>query len=89
MLFSRSFLLPGILLLLLVYFLPSIVAWYRKTLHLANIFLLNLLLGWTIVGWVIAFKRAVAHHHNKHKSQDVWTFINDRILSEQAHETKI
>jgi hypothetical protein len=90
MIFSGSFLLPGILLLLSVYFLPAILAWFRKTPHLMNIFLLNLLLGWTIVGWVIAFKRVFASHtsHNKRKSQDVWTFINDRTWSEQTHKTK-
>lgn len=40
--------------LLLVYFIPTIVALSRKKTNRASIFLLNLLLGWTFVGWVVA-----------------------------------
>jgi Superinfection immunity protein len=38
----------------LFYFLPSIVAAARSKRDLASIFVLNLLLGWTAIGWVIA-----------------------------------
>lgn len=37
-----------------LYFLPAIVAAFRKHRNKAPIFLLNLLLGWTVVGWVAA-----------------------------------
>jgi hypothetical protein len=36
----------------LMYFLPSIIA-HRKR-NFAGIFMVNLLFGWTVVGWVIA-----------------------------------
>jgi Superinfection immunity protein len=36
----------------LVYFLPSIVAIVHLRKATPNIFLLNLFLGWTVVGWV-------------------------------------
>jgi Superinfection immunity protein len=36
------------------YFLPSIVAFARSKRDSASIFILNLLLGWTAIGWVIA-----------------------------------
>jgi Superinfection immunity protein len=36
----------------LIYFLPSIIA-HRKR-DFAGIFMVNLLFGWTVVGWVIA-----------------------------------
>jgi Superinfection immunity protein len=36
----------------LMYFLPSIIA-HRKR-DFAGIFMVNLLFGWTVVGWVIA-----------------------------------
>ena len=36
------------------YFLPSIVAFARSKRDAASIFVLNLLLGWTAIGWVIA-----------------------------------
>ncbi len=47
-----------IALLVLVYFLPAIVASGKK--NSGAIFVLNLLLGWTFVGWVIALVWALA-----------------------------
>lgn len=37
-----------------VYFFPSIVAQVRKHRQLTAITVLNLFLGWTVLGWVIA-----------------------------------
>ncbi len=48
---------------ILVYFLPSLVAWQAHKRNMAAIFVLNLLAGWTVVGWVIAL---------------VWSFTVDR-----------
>jgi Superinfection immunity protein len=36
------------------YFLPSIVAFARSKRDSAAILILNLLLGWTAIGWIIA-----------------------------------
>lgn len=41
-------------LLLAVYFFPSIAAWIRGKRNLEAIFILNLLAGWTFVGWIVA-----------------------------------
>jgi hypothetical protein len=41
----------------LIYFLPSIIGRNHK--QLSSILALNLLLGWTFVGWVIALVWAV------------------------------
>ncbi|MNJ28991.1 hypothetical protein D3C77_235470 [compost metagenome] len=38
----------------LFYFPPTIVAWIRQHPNRVSIFLLNLLLGWTVIGWFIA-----------------------------------
>lgn len=38
-----------------VYFLPTIIAAIRGKANTLAIFALNLLLGWTFVGWVVAF----------------------------------
>ena len=46
--------LVGWALGLLFYFIPSLIAWNREHRNLAAIVLLNLLLGWTFLGWVIA-----------------------------------
>jgi hypothetical protein len=53
----------------LIYFLPTIVAYQRKTGHWASIFLFNMFLGWTGLGWFIAMLMAYSHHHSKY-SQD-------------------
>lgn len=42
------------LILLTLYFVPSLVAVSRKHHNEGAIFLLNLLLGWTFIGWVVA-----------------------------------
>jgi hypothetical protein len=38
----------------LFYFLPSIIAAARSKRDLVSIFILNFLLGWTAIGWVVA-----------------------------------
>ena len=49
---------PGIILLsagaLVIYFVPTIVARLRHHHQRAAIFVLNLFLGWTLLGWVAA-----------------------------------
>jgi len=35
-----------------VYFLPTLIAFLRQHKNKLAIFLLNLLLGWTVLGWV-------------------------------------
>lgn len=37
-----------------IHFLPTIIAALRRGRSVVGIFLLNLLLGWTVIGWVIA-----------------------------------
>jgi hypothetical protein len=38
----------------LFYFLPTIAAMVRSKRDALSIFLLNLFLGWTLIGWIIA-----------------------------------
>lgn len=40
---------------LLLYFMPWLIALIRGHHDTTAIFFLNLLLGWTFIGWVIAF----------------------------------
>lgn len=44
-----------VILLLGGYFLPTIIAAARRHRNAAPIFLVDLLLGWTGVGWLVAF----------------------------------
>lgn len=46
-------------IILVVYFLPIIVALGREKRNSPAIFLLNLFLGWTGIGWVVALVWAV------------------------------
>ena len=40
------------LLLLGLYAVPSLVAWHRQHHNRTAILLVNLLLGWTVLGWI-------------------------------------
>jgi hypothetical protein len=41
------------------YFLPAIIAAVRHTHNATGILLLNLFLGWTVVGWFVALLMAI------------------------------
>lgn len=43
-----------VILIFTVYFLPSLIAFLRQHKNKLAIFLLNLLLGWTVLGWVVS-----------------------------------
>jgi Superinfection immunity protein len=45
----------------LMYFLPSITALARSKRDLLSIFLLNLFLGWTVIGWIVSLIWAAKH----------------------------
>lgn len=51
---SILFAILSLVLMAAFYFLPSIVAYFRKKKNYNAILVLNLLLGWTLIGWVIA-----------------------------------
>ncbi len=43
-----------VVLVFTVYFLPTLIAFLRRHKNKLAIFLLNLLLGWTVLGWVVS-----------------------------------
>lgn len=50
----------GILVLVFgVYFLPLIVAWRRHVVNVGSVAVINVLLGWTLIGWVVALAMAL------------------------------
>jgi uncharacterized membrane protein YbhN (UPF0104 family) len=57
-----------LLLLLVGYFLPFIIALARKHVDSTAIFVLNLFLGWTFFGWVGALVWAVKKFEVKAKN---------------------
>jgi hypothetical protein len=43
-----------VVLIFALYFLPTLIAFSRQHKNKLAIFLFNLLLGWTVLGWVIS-----------------------------------
>jgi hypothetical protein len=62
---SHGSLLLGVLMFIALglYIAPSVIAFNRQHLNRVPIFVLNLLLGWTLIGWVGAL---------------VWSLTNER-----------
>jgi len=58
MVLSHIFFFPffgfGLGIPILMYFLPSIIALARSKRDVLAIFLLNLFLGWSVIGWIVA-----------------------------------
>jgi Superinfection immunity protein len=45
---------PEVAFLIALYFLPAIIATVRQHPNQNPIFILTLLLGWTVIGWIVA-----------------------------------
>ena len=54
-----------LLLLLGGYFLPAIIAGARHKRNIAAIFAVNLIFGWTVIGWFVALIWSVAYESPK------------------------
>jgi len=53
----QNFTVPGLLAVVLIvsfYFLPTLIAFLRQHRNRLAVFLLNLFLGWTGLGWVVS-----------------------------------
>lgn len=48
-----------LVLILVFYFLPAVIASKRKTKHGGTIFFINLVFGWTVLGWIAALIWAI------------------------------
>lgn len=48
----------SVLLLVALYFLPTIIACSRKVRNQGSVFVLDLFAGWTLIGWVVALAMA-------------------------------
>lgn len=54
---------------LLIYFLPTLVAYNRKPSNWLGIFALNVFLGWSFIGWVVALVWACAGENEKNREK--------------------
>ena len=50
----------GFVVSLALYFLPTIVASARRSTRTGTVFVIDLLLGWSFLGWIVAMVVAVA-----------------------------
>ncbi len=51
-----------LVLLLALYFAPAITAFFRYHRNRASILVINLFLGWTFIGWVVALAMSVTNN---------------------------
>lgn len=48
----------GVLFLVCMYFIPTIVGAIRKVPNIGSVIVINIFLGWTLIGWVVALAMA-------------------------------
>jgi hypothetical protein len=58
-----------ILAVLGLYWLPSIVGYFRHAPSLFNVVVTNALLGWTVVGWLVSLAMALRVPGGRHLAQ--------------------
>ena len=79
---------PGLIVILVLYMLPALIAALRKHRQQNPIFILNLFFGWTLIGWVglLGMVRIVnaacAEHTGCTDRQLSWMDRNVRLLKE-------
>jgi positive regulator of sigma E activity len=56
---ERIFLVVGAI----VYFVPTVLAWWMHVKSTRAIFYVNLVFGWTIVGWIVAMMWVMAERN--------------------------
>ena len=57
---------------LALYMLPTIIGAVRKVVNVGSVFAINLLLGWTLIGWAIALAMAL-RTNPPHAYPQMWT----------------
>jgi len=55
-----------ILFLILLYWLPTLIAIVRQTHSALGVAMINFFLGWTVIGWFLALFWALAAHSGPH-----------------------
>lgn len=56
---DSGYAVTGLMVALVIYGLPSIIAYARRVPSVGSVVVINVLLGWTFVGWVVALALAV------------------------------
>ena len=74
-----------VIVMIAIYFLPSIIAAARDHHNGAGISILNLFLGWTLVGWVVALVWSVSAKAPQSAGEETKSDINARKPETQKH----
>ncbi len=59
---------------LVIYFIPVIIAKYRQVKHIGSIAVIDIFLGMTFIGWVIALAMACSDNLKKEQEPDQLSF---------------
>lgn len=49
----------GLIIIIPLYFLPTIIAFSRKVTNVGSVLVINFFLGWSVIGWIVALAMAV------------------------------
>jgi hypothetical protein len=65
----------------ILYFLPSALAMYFRHPAVGRIILVNVFLGWTLLGWIVSLAWVLTGNHCKHQGYSSARSIPDRYGS--------
>lgn len=65
----------GLIICLFIYFIPSWVGSHKK--NSTAIFILNLFLGWTFIGWVVALIWATMKQEGDEEPKNIYSKIGE------------
>jgi len=85
------FMISFISLVLVVYFLPTLIAVIRKHNSVIAIFVLNFLLGWSFIAWVIALVWAFSENNScdlEAKLKTLYSLKEKGIITDEEFERK-
>ncbi len=71
------------ILIICLYFLPSIAAFRRGRKNKESVLVVNIFLGWTLIGWVVALAMAVGSDKSEQK---ISINVPKEVNSTPAHE---
>ncbi len=73
--------LMTLLILVIIYFLPFIIANSKNKKNTGAIFVLNLVLGWTFIGWFVALIWSLTHGDETEVEEEIDKDVSESHLS--------
>lgn len=70
-----------------LYFLPTIEAWINKNQDLQRVGLVNLFLGWSLVGWVVALVWALKKNQSQIQQPEIYRAVGNNEIAEEKLKT--